>query len=354
MAVPVVRALLGVEGSELQVVVKNRAIAEFGKRVIEKERAEWYVKPASVAGWLKLMRRLRKQRPSAFFGVHAMSRLAGAVALFSGAPVRVGPIARYGYNVGAVSSDRSFGRGSTYDERRHKVRLYLDFLSVVGMEIDAEAIDTSVEAPNGVKDNVMRRFSFLEGTPIMGIAPSCGAQEAHKRWSPESLASVVQELGRRREALRFVILGGVEDRPVAREIMRHVSDGLRRDRVHDLTGETDLVELLAVLERLSTLVTVCNGPSHVAAAVDLPIVGLYGPTNPGFTGPYSNRLYAIRMGYGCSPCYRSKFRRGCGNPRCMSDIQTGEVVAACERALDGVLPDPVPELQNSMAWSFAK
>lgn len=350
MALPAIRALRASEGATLDIVVKNQAIADFGRRTIGNGSTEWHLKPGGALGWLALARRLRQRRPISFLGIHAKSRLVGAVALATGAPSRVGPVARYGYNLAALVDRDAFGVESVYDERRHKVQLYLDFVRATGIAVDDEDVDVTLDPPDGVRAAVGRRFPFLE-EPTVGIAPFCGLGQ-HKRWTDESFAAVVRELGQKHRELHFALLGHESDREDADAILRQTRDEIRSDRVHDLVGGTDLVELLAVVERFSLLVAVCNGPSHVAAAAEVPVVGLYGPTNPGFTGPYSDRLYVVQKGFRCSPCYRTEFNQGCGNPRCMLDLRVGEVVAACEEALAGLRSDPVPALENSMATTF--
>lgn len=353
MAVPVIKSLRRVDGGTLDIVVKNSAIADFGRRVLSEEGARWHLKPSRPGGWLSLVRRLRARAPKSFLAVHAKSRLVGGVAWASGAPIRVGPVARYGYNRAALSGHEAFGKESVYDERRHKVQTYLDFVRAMGFEVDEEEADVTLDAPTDARESIARRFPFLTEKVTVGIAPSCGLGQ-HKRWSEERYASVVRSLAKECPDLHFALLGHERDQAIGDAILAGLPNGLREARMHDLVGETDLVDLLAVTEQLSLLLAVCNGPSHVAAAADVPVVGIYGPTNPGFTGPYTDQLYVVRKGYGCSPCYRTEFNQGCGNPRCMSDIQVDEVVSACRSALEGVAPDPVPKLDNSQAWTFSR
>ena len=61
---------------------------------------------------------------------------------------------------------------------------------------------------------------------------------------------------------------------------------------------------------------------HIAAALDVPVFALFGPTNPVRTGPYGSMHTVIRADLPCSPCYR---RKVCRNWRCMEDITVDEV-----------------------------
>jgi len=350
MAVPVLRALQRRRRS-VDVVVKAEAIAAFGREVVADPAISWFVRGTDLPSWLSLAARLRARRPSVFLGVHAQGRRSGWFARATGAPLRVGPVARYGYNAGVMDRPK-FGAESVYDERRHKVNLYLDFLKPLGVQVDAAYEDLHIEAPRAIQEEVARRFPFLADRRIIGIAPSCGLGK-HKMWNAGKFADVIETLSLEFEELQFVLVGGEENREDGLSITRRLSRELDENRVHDLTGETSLTELLAIVGRLSLLITICNGPSHVAAAAGIPVVGLYGPTNPGFTGPFSDLLYVVRMGYSCSPCYRTSFEEGCGNPRCMQDIETTEVLTQCRVVLRGEPPTSILGRRNTLARDFS-
>jgi len=78
----------------------------------------------------------------------------------------------------------------------------------------------------------------------------------------------------------------------------------------------------------------CSGSLHVAALVDAPIIGVYGPTNPGWTAPIASSVRIVRRGHLCSPCYALDFIGGCGNADCM-DIEAMSVAAALDEIEHG-------------------
>jgi ADP-heptose:LPS heptosyltransferase len=68
---------------------------------------------------------------------------------------------------------------------------------------------------------------------------------------------------------------------------------------------------------------------HLAAAVETPVIALFGPTDPARTGPYGAGHTIIRAELPCSPCFLKK----CSTKKCMDDISTQQVFAAVERKL---------------------
>ena len=102
--------------------------------------------------------------------------------------------------------------------------------------------------------------------------------------------------------------------PDEREANLEISAGL--EGLIDLTGQTGLRVLAEFYRLMDVVVCPDTGPMHLAAAVDTPVVALFGPTAPWRTGPYGPRHTVVRTGIDCSPCFKKK----CPNPECLTDI----------------------------------
>jgi heptosyltransferase-2 len=154
--------------------------------------------------------------------------------------------------------------------------------------------------------------------PWVGLSPGAAYGPA-KRWPPERFAALGRELAREFGA-RLVLLGGPGEARVANQVKAQL--GLP---VLDLTGKTDLRQALAVLSRLNLLVTNDSGLMHAAAALGVPLVAVFGSTDPAATGPFTPRATVLHRPLPCSPCRR----RTCnlGYP-CLTAIGVEEVLAA--------------------------
>jgi heptosyltransferase-1 len=74
-------------------------------------------------------------------------------------------------------------------------------------------------------------------------------------------------------------------------------------------------------------VTADTGAMHLAAALETPVVALFGPTAPWRTGPFGEGHEIVRLGLTCSPC----LKRRCPDPRCLTELPVAAVTAACEK-----------------------
>ncbi len=154
--------------------------------------------------------------------------------------------------------------------------------------------------------------------PWVGLSPGAAYGPA-KRWPPERFAALGRELAREFGA-RLVLLGGPGEALVANLVKTQL--GLP---VLDLTGKTGLRQALAVLSRLKLLVTNDSGLMHAAAALGVPLVALFGSTDPAATGPFTPRATVLRRPLPCSPCRRRTCSLGY---TCLTAIGVEEVLSA--------------------------
>jgi lipopolysaccharide heptosyltransferase II len=137
-----------------------------------------------------------------------------------------------------------------------------------------------------------------DGARWIAIQP--GARWENKRWPVEYFAALVRLLAKHLPDTRFAILGAAEDKPLGEIILR-----AEPQRSLNLCGETSLPEMIEWLRRCELMVTNDTGPMHAAAALNKPLVALFGPTEPRRTGPYGHLENVLRIDLPCSPCLKS-------------------------------------------------
>jgi len=111
--------------------------------------------------------------------------------------------------------------------------------------------------------------------------------------------------------------------PAEAGVSAAIQAGLHKPAI-DLTGKTQIVELPALLSRCTAFLGNDSGAMHVAAAVGLPVVAVFGPTDPHGTAPVTRRCTIVQEKPYCSPCF---LRRCPTDHRCMRAI-TPEIVSA--------------------------
>lgn len=97
----------------------------------------------------------------------------------------------------------------------------------------------------------------------------------------------------------------------------------------NLAGETSLAEAIDLMSCADAVVSNDSGLMHVAAALNRPLVAVYGSTSPGFTPPLASQVEVVRLGIECSPCFDRTCRFGHYN--CLRLLEPGQVIAALTR-----------------------
>ncbi|GIW55102.1 MAG: ADP-heptose--LPS heptosyltransferase [Nitrospiraceae bacterium] len=282
--------------------------------------AIWPVDPG-LSGWLSQVPRLRAERFDAVVDLQGLFRSA-AMGWLAGCAVRVG------FADGREGSPLFYThRVSVGSEIRHAIDRYLAVAArlwasggpadpapepwVFGLRpqaADREAVRTLL-ARHGVSG---------DGTPW--VAVNVSARWRTKRWPADAFAAALDEL--QETTARVAIVGGPDEREEAAGVIR-----LMKTVPADLTGAIPLELLPALLEAAAVVVTGDSGPMHLAAAVGTPVVGLFGPSSPAYSGPRGERHRVLTSDVPCRPC----FSVVCRNEReleCLRRISPAMVTAA--------------------------
>ena len=198
------------------------------------------------------------------------------------------------------------------------------------------AIDTFARFP-ALKHELVPRAPIAESAePFVIVAPGGGRNlmrdDALRRWPLASWAAVVQTLTA--QGLRVVCVGGADD---AEEGAACAAMGAT-----DLTGRTSLVELFALMQSASTVVTHDAGPLHIALLAQRPVVALFGPTRGDERIPVWANAVVLSSAWGlpCAPCYDGHDYAACALNLCLTRVRPSNVVAAIEGQLGSTLHAP--------------
>jgi len=159
------------------------------------------------------------------------------------------------------------------------------------------------------------------GQPLLAVAP--GARWPTKRWPVERFAAVAQGLAQAQRAA-VVVLGGAEDVALAQELCRRL-----RVPALDSTGKLSLMHTAALLQQCRLLLSNDSGLMHMATALQVPVVAIFGPTVQEFGFyPFQARAQVISTDLPCRPCStKGSARCPRGHHQCMHQVTVAQVGA---------------------------
>lgn len=236
------------------------------------------------------------------------------------------------HSIGYATHARSFLLDQPVDfsadkESQHLVTTYKQLLEPLGIPLSssAPALYLSVEEQLQARQ-MLEKKGVLSGETVLGINPGAAYGSA-KCWLPERFRELALRLMHAYPKLKIVFFGDRSGASLVQKICENLPE-----RVVNLAGQTTLREMMALIQQCSLFLTNDSGPMHVASALNIPLIALFGSTSDTTTGPYRGGI-VIHKKVACSPCYR----RECPiDFRCMKQITVDEVFNHLENRMHHV------------------
>jgi len=314
--------------------------------VIEFPRSEWS-EPWRPAPWVSTARLIAQLRSAEYdLVIDLQGQLRSAVFAFtSGAPVRIG------FDKPRPDAFTSLPRIIPEEARKHAWKgaregswlAYTDCIVLPTLDIhpverylgvgpmlglDDGPADFSFPIPQDATVRIEGLLDYYEiaKTRVAVVAP--GTVWETKQWRADAFAEAARSL--LQQKLAVVLIGSDNERGLCEEIAK-LAPG-----IVNLAGETSLSELAALIARAAICVTNDSGPMHLAVALGRPVIGVFGPTDPVWAGPYRHPDSVVRAGVSCSPCYLRRLSECPNGHACMQQVLAATVIKKATASIPSV------------------
>ncbi len=207
----------------------------------------------------------------------------------------------------------------------HQIGYYLEMVETLGFETSGRDInivpdnDYSLAAKKILTEN-----NIKEKDTLIGIAPGASYGPA-KMWFPERFAAVADRLADEFSA-RIILFGSAGDRERTDLVQQY-----SKNTMINLAGETTLKEVTGLIRECNLFISNDSGLMHLAGALNIPLIAIFGSTNPTTTSPTGRKSVVIYKNVSCSPC----LKKVCPTDfRCMDLIGVDDVYDAAKNILD--------------------
>jgi len=264
-------------------------------------------------GFLLELRRARFELALLF----SQSLSANVYALLSGAPIRVGFVDTiFPQLLNPVLNLRgitSVGKLLYLVEQLGARPAKLDYVGLLKPSFQQQAKVTALLQEMGAEKGRLAVISFGEGSK---------RPYPYKVWGREKHVAVGKHLARR--GWQPMVIGSKGEAAEAALLAEEIGEG-----AFSVAGRTSLGELAELIGRAELFVGIDSGPTHIAAALGVPLVAIYGPTDPTVTGPQGNNHIILHHPRECGPCVTPT----CEDRPCLAAIGAEEVITAVDQLL---------------------
>lgn len=173
-------------------------------------------------------------------------------------------------------------------------------------------------------NTALEKFGLDTGSKVLAICPGAEFGVA-KQWPTEHFAATCKS--KIAEGWKVWIFGSEKDAEASSEIMEKLSDE-QRQSCRSLAGNTSLAEAIDLLSLADAVLSNDSGLMHIAAALDKPVVALYGSTSPDFTPPLTDKSKLLFTEIDCRPC----FQRECPleHKKCLTELEPSRAISAID------------------------
>jgi len=209
-------------------------------------------------------------------------------------------------------------------KRRHQIDYYLGVLEGAGLRTFGRKTSLWVSPAERIRAAwILKKAGAARTDGIIGLNPGAAFGGA-KRWPAECFVELGRRLGDLRPSLPIAVFGGPGETGLGDGIKQAVGGSCI-----NLAGRTTLREALALIERCRLFITNDSGLMHAADALDIPLVAIFGPTDPTTTSPSGPCSRMIRVPVPCSPCMKPEcpIDYAPDHHRCMRSVTVDRVLS---------------------------
>lgn len=229
---------------------------------------------------------------------------------------------RYGYDrkLGFLLNHRLKNKRPESGPIKHQFRI----LKMLGIDLEDSQLELwPTEVDQKYIDEFLNSQWLSPNQRLVGINVSASVRWVTKNWPLRYIAKLCQELKDR--DIRMVITGTERDLDVVNTLIEMTKDA----KPINACVKTTVNQLACLIKRCAAFISPDSAPLHIAVAMQVPLVALFGPTEPLRHLPPIKDYIVLKKDLSCSPCYKSK----CKTKECMELIKPEEVLEAIEKLL---------------------
>lgn len=279
-----------------------------------------YGKHKSLLGTAKFVYGLRKKKFDLAIMFHPTNRV-HLIAFLAGIPRRIG----FDRKLPFLLTERI--PHLKQKGEKHEIEYTLDLLRPIGIVAKNGEMSISLKKRDLEKaKRMLDEYHVGSGIPLIAVNP--GASCPSKRWPPEKFAALCDNLAKMFRVRILIVSDKANEGPA-----NAVANKMRHEPVN-LAGKTTIGELASLLSKCSLFISNDSGPVHIACALKIPVISIFGRGDPGLSpkrwGPTYEKSAVFHKDAGCNPCLAHNCTLGF---RCLEAITPEEVLSAAQKLL---------------------
>jgi len=207
-----------------------------------------------------------------------------------------------GYSHGARSL--TYSKKVKYNDKQHTSKTFFDLVKALGVKGTTNKLEKLHYTGTDKKIvDLALKYSRIEKKHLLiGIAPGAAESSRSRMWPQQNFAELIEKICKKKKNVKIILTGANHEKKLNDNIIELIKDKRIKRNVLNLAGKFNLRQTFYLISRCKTFIGNDSGPMHIAAAMDVKTIGLFGPNLPIRFGPLNKKSKAIYNKMPCSPC----------------------------------------------------
>lgn len=278
-------------------------------------------KNTSSAGFLKIVKEIKNKKFDT--SIILPKSFSSALMMF---------LAGVNERVGFATEGRGFllnKKAAFANEKRlnHMLEEFIDIGREIGLEFKDKEPYISIDKDDEIHGELILLSNGVSSRDkIVGVCPAAAYGPA-KRWFLERFIEASRKIIKKHH-VKILLFGSKAEA----DLIKKIKDNIEKDAIA-LAGQVSLGEMCAILKKCRFVLTNDTGPMHVAAALKIPTISIFGSSSPAWTSPIGKKHIVIYKKVKCSPCFEKTCKNKQHPYKCFDLIKTEEVLYSVDKIL---------------------
>jgi heptosyltransferase-2 len=207
-----------------------------------------------------------------------------------------------GYSHGARSL--VYTKKVDYNDQQHTSKTFFDLVKALGVKGSVKRLEKLNYTGTDKKIvNLTLKYSKISKKSfIVGIAPGAAESSKSRMWPKQNFAKLIEKIGSKKENVKVILIGAAYEKALNESIINSIQSKRMQNNTINLAGKLTLRQTFYLISKCNVFIGNDSGPMHIAAAMNVKTIGLFGPNLPKRFAPLNKKSKSIYKKMPCSPC----------------------------------------------------
>lgn len=210
------------------------------------------------------------------------------------------------YTVGYSHGVRSllYSKKVKYNDKQHISKTFFELVKALGVKDSIEKLEklNYTGTDKKIVDLALKYSKINKKDFLIGIAPGAAESSKSRMWPKENFAELIEAAYKKKKNVKVILIGADYEKKLNDSIINLIKNKKITKNVFNFAGQFTLKQTFYLISKCNIFIGNDSGPMHIAAAMNVKTIGLFGPNTPARFAPFNKKSISIYKKMPCSPC----------------------------------------------------